>query len=201
MSVSAVLEGLAATRRRSSADTGTGSCRIRTATEADAGTLHLLVARYQAEGRLLPRRHDELAAHAGRFVVVEVDEEVVGGAELAPLGRDLAEVRSLVVSEEHRGRGLGGRLVEELVARAGREGYRRVCAFTHDPSLFARHGFSIVPHASLPEKIALDCRVCPKFGRCGQFALVRPARPGVTRHRPIATGLRGRRLPVLSEAR
>ena len=33
-------------------------------------------------------------------------------------------------------------------------------------------GFSIVPHTWLPEKIMADCRICPLFRRCEQFAMV-----------------------------
>jgi N-acetylglutamate synthase-like GNAT family acetyltransferase len=33
-------------------------------------------------------------------------------------------------------------------------------------------GFSIVPHTWLPEKIMADCRNCPLFRRCEQFAMV-----------------------------
>ena len=35
-------------------------------------------------------------------------------------------------------------------------------------------GFSIVPHQWLPEKVFADCVSCPKFRRCGQFAMVVP---------------------------
>jgi N-acetylglutamate synthase-like GNAT family acetyltransferase len=33
-------------------------------------------------------------------------------------------------------------------------------------------GFSIVPHTWLPEKLAANCRACPLFRQCGQFALI-----------------------------
>ena len=36
---------------------------------------------------------------------------------------------------------------------------------------FARLGFSMVPHAWLPEKIGLDCAGCALFRRCGQSAM------------------------------
>jgi hypothetical protein len=34
-------------------------------------------------------------------------------------------------------------------------------------------GFSIVPHVWLSEKILTDCRECPEFRRCGQYAVIR----------------------------
>jgi len=149
---------------------------IRPATAADAPALHALIAAHLEEGRLLPRALDELAVHAPRFVVA-VDpspsgDRIVGCAELAPLSQAVAEVRSLVVSRDARRHGLGVQMVEDLAARARRDGYAKLCAFAHDPAFFVRRGFSIVPHTWVPEKIAHDCTTCPLFRNCGQFAVV-----------------------------
>lgn len=148
---------------------------IRPATAADAPALHALIAAHLEEGRLLPRTLDELGVHAPRFVVA-VDttsgDHVVGCAELAPLSQTVAEVRSLVVSRDARRHGLGVQMVEDLAARARRDGFTRLCAFAHDPAFFVRRGFSIVPHTWVPEKIAHDCFSCPLFRNCGQYAVV-----------------------------
>ena len=148
---------------------------IRPATAADAPALHALIAAHLEEGRLLPRTLDELGIHAPRFVVAvdtTSDGRVVGCAELAPLSQAVAEVRSLVVSRDARRHGLGIRMVEDLAARARRDGFTRLCAFAHDPAFFVRRGFSIVPHTWVPEKIAHDCNACPLFRNCGQYAIV-----------------------------
>jgi amino-acid N-acetyltransferase len=149
---------------------------IRPAIVADSPALHALIAAHLEEGRLLPRALDELAVHAPRFVVAvessSSGERIVGCAELAPLSQAVAEVRSLVVSLDARRHGLGVRMVEDLAARARREGYARLCAFAHDPAFFVRRGFSIVPHTWVPEKIAHDCFSCPLFRNCGQYAIV-----------------------------
>ncbi|HUQ87684.1 MAG TPA: GNAT family N-acetyltransferase [Vicinamibacterales bacterium] len=149
---------------------------IRAAVVADAPALHALIGAHLEEGRLLPRALDELAIHAPRFVVAvetsSAGDRIVGCAELAPLSKGVAEVRSLVVSRDARRHGLGVRMVEDLAARARREGYDRLCAFAHDPAFFVRRGFSIVPHTWVPEKIAHDCFSCPLFRNCGQYAIV-----------------------------
>jgi amino-acid N-acetyltransferase len=146
---------------------------LRTGTPEDAPVLHALVVAHLDEGRLLPRALDELRVHASRFVVVEERGRPVGCAELAPLSSRVAEVRSLVVDEHARRHGLGLRMVDELGRRASHEGFDELCAFAHDPRFFVRLGFSIVPHAWVPEKIAHDCVACPLFRTCGQYALVR----------------------------
>jgi N-acetylglutamate synthase-like GNAT family acetyltransferase len=145
---------------------------IRPATAADAPALHALIAAHLEEGKLLPRTLDELAVHAPRFVVAESGGQIVGCAELAPLSQTVAEVRSLVVSRDARRHGVGVQMVEDLAARARRDGFDRMCAFAHDPAFFVRRGFSIVPHTWVPEKIAHDCIACPLFRNCGQYAVV-----------------------------
>lgn len=144
---------------------------IRTATPDDAAAIAALVAATQEEDHLLPRPLDDVVAHARRFLVLTARDEVVACGELAPLSRSVAEIRSLVVDAPFRGAGLGSRLVDSLKRRARTEGYRTLCAFTHQPTSFVRQGFSIVPHVWLPEKIATDCHACALFRRCGQYAM------------------------------
>jgi N-acetylglutamate synthase-like GNAT family acetyltransferase len=144
---------------------------LRAATRSDAAGINALIARYQAPGRLLPRTEDEIARHADRFLVIVDDGEIAGCGELAPLSTSVAEVRSLVIAEHLRGLGLGRALVDKLTRGARLDGFASLCAFTHEPAYFARLGFSLVPHAWLPEKIAIDCAGCPLFRRCGQAAM------------------------------
>ena len=145
---------------------------IRTATPADAPRNHALIKAHVQEGHLLPRTLSEVTAQAPRFVVAVRGRDVVASAELMPLSHNVAEVRSLAVDVGERGSGLGRRIVDELRLRARREGYDRLCAFTHQPGYFVHMGFSIVPHVWLPEKIFTDCVKCPLFRACGQQAML-----------------------------
>jgi amino-acid N-acetyltransferase len=131
----------------------------------------------QAEGHLLPRTLAEITQHAGRFVVAVRNRKIVGCAELATLSPQVAEVRSLAVDQSARHRRIGSMIVEELRARARREGFDKLCAFTHAPGYFMPMGFSIVPHLWLTEKVYTDCVKCPLFRRCGQYAMVLPLDP------------------------
>ena len=144
---------------------------LRPASADDARAIHVLISKYQAAGRLLPRSEDEIARHADRFLVVTDGHDVMGCAELAPLSVAVAEVRSLVVDEQARGLGFGRLLVDTLADEARMAGFRTLCAFTHEPAYFVRLGYSLVPHAWLPEKIALDCAGCTLFRQCGQDAV------------------------------
>jgi amino-acid N-acetyltransferase len=151
-----------------------GRVTLRTAEAADAKKLHALIQTNREEGRLLPRTLEELTRHAGRFVVAVKARRIVGCAELAPLSAHVAEVRSLAVDGKARGSRVGVAIVDELRRRARREGFEKMCAFTHAPGYFIHMGFSIVPHLWLTEKIFTDCVKCPHFQQCGQYAMVVP---------------------------
>jgi amino-acid N-acetyltransferase len=148
------------------------SIKIRAGAPGHAPKLHALILANMEEGHLLPRALDDLAAHADRFVVALRGPKVVGCAELAPLSGHVAEVRSLAVDPSARGEGIGITLVDAVRERALRMGFEKLCAFTHAPEYFRRLGFSMMPHRAVPEKIAADCVTCPRYGRCGQFAMV-----------------------------
>jgi amino-acid N-acetyltransferase len=147
---------------------------LRTGDPADARRLHALIMANQAEGHLLPRTLAEVRLHAARFVVAVRSRKVIGCAELAALSTQVAEVRSLVVDPSARSLGVGSMIVEELRARARREGFDKLCAFTHAPGYFMPMGFSIVPHLWVTEKVYTDCVKCPQFRQCGQYAMVLP---------------------------
>ena len=155
---------------------------VRQGTIRDVPAIAALIEANLADGHLLPRTLEDLTSHVHRFlVVVTHDDAVVGCAELAPLSRAVAEVRSLVVDASCRGRGLGSQLVAALKDAAVRDGFSTLCAFTHQPTHFIRHGFSMVPHPWLPEKIAHDCYGCPKFRTCGQYAMALALKGGSVR--------------------
>jgi amino-acid N-acetyltransferase len=180
--------------------------RFRQAAAADAAAVHRLIADNLEAGHLLARTIDDVTANITRFTVAvsgDEDAAVVGCAELAPLSGEMAEVRSLVVTEQSRGQQIGPRLVAHLAAKGAGAGFSTLAAFTHQPSHFVRLGFTIVPHVWVPEKIERDCRACAQFRHCGQYAvtlplrdgaLIRPEQPAALIHGGRAAG--GRRLNV-----
>ena len=160
---------------RPSAVVESAHATLRPARPTDVDAIAGLIADHVVESRLLPRDREEIAARVARFLVaVNEGDVVVACVDLAPLSRRVAEVRSLVVADKARACGIGRRLVEELERRALADGFDTLCAFTHLPGYFVQFGFSIVPHVWLPEKIEADCRTCPHFRHCGQYAVMLP---------------------------
>lgn len=160
---------------------------LRAATPADVQAIHALISTHLREGHLLPRSVDDIDAHVARFIVATIGGRIVGCADLAPLSPLVAEVRSLVVDASARSQGLGQRIVNELAQRARVAGFDSLCAFTHSAGYFVGMGFSIVPHPWIPEKIEADCRTCPLFRHCGQYAVTLPLAHGVESFVPLAS--------------
>ena len=160
---------------------------LRTATSADVAAIHALISTHLREGHLLPRSVEDIDAHVSRFLVATIGDRIVACADLAALSPLVAEVRSLVVDASARSKGLGQRIVNELAQRARVAGFDSLCAFTHSAGYFVRMGFSIVPHPWIPEKIEADCRTCPLFRHCGQYAVTLPLTHGVESFVPLAS--------------
>ena len=74
-------------------------------------------------------------------VAVDATDRVVGAGALHVMWQDLAEVRSLVVAEDMRGKGVGHAILTYLLDRAERLGIKRVFCLTFETEFFGKHGF------------------------------------------------------------
>jgi N-acetylglutamate synthase-like GNAT family acetyltransferase len=146
--------------------------RARRAMFADATAIYRLIAHYSVQGLLLPRAEEEIRRNIGHFFVHEEKGRLASCVALEGYGADLAEIRSLAVDPEIRGRGIGARMIGFALAEARRREIVRVFAVTHTPQFFLRQGFEAVPRQSLTEKIERDCHACPKRRSCKLTAVV-----------------------------
>lgn len=149
--------------------------RVRPAADRDLPFLEGRIRHWSERQVLLPLSGAELRAALPDFRILSPAEgdEVLAFGALRRYTPRLAEIRSLVVQEGARGRGLGRRLVTHLLDEARGEGLSRVFVLTRAPRLFERLGFSPVPRETLPEKVYLDCSLCARRDRCDEQALLR----------------------------
>jgi amino-acid N-acetyltransferase len=152
--------------------------KARIARASDVSSVHRLISHYAGEGLLLPRVEDEIHSHISRFIVLVEKrngaEKLLGCVALEPYCGNLAEIRSLAVSPEARGKhkGVGDHLMKAAMDTARRRKIARLFAVTHRPDFFLRHGFEQGPRQMVPEKITRDCATCPKEPHCDLVALV-----------------------------
>jgi len=143
---------------------------------ADVPHIHRLITHHAELNRMLFRSHADLYEHIRDFSVdVEQTsgaERVLGCAALELVWRDLAEIKSLAVDEDQRGRGIGRRLVAAALEEARRLGLSRVFALTRERTFFEKMGFRMVSRETLPHKVWTDCVRCPLQEHCDEIAVV-----------------------------
>ncbi|MEV0586899.1 amino-acid N-acetyltransferase [Nonomuraea sp. NPDC050310] len=115
---------------------------VRRARTADVRTIKMLVDTYAGAGpRLLEKATVTLYEDVQEFWVAEHDGKVVGCGALHVLWEDLAEIRTVAVDPDHRGLGVGHKIVSALIGTAVELGLRRVFCLTFEVDFFAGHGF------------------------------------------------------------
>ncbi len=147
--------------------------RIRKAVIKDVQQIHRLINDQAGRGLMLPRALNEIYTTIRDHFVCEVDGTIVGVCALHILWEDLAEIRSLAISDPYQHKKIGTRLVRRCINEARRLGVRRVFALTYVPEFFRSLGFRDLDKSELPHKIWSDCVKCHKFPDCDEHALIR----------------------------
>lgn len=114
---------------------------VRHATREDLPALAELITVFVHEGTLLPRTLDELEELLPFFFVAEVDGKLMGCAALEIYNRKLAEIRSLCVSPQAQGMGIGKKLVQACVELAKERNIFEVMAISASDDFFKACGF------------------------------------------------------------
>lgn len=128
---------------------------------------------FAAKGELLARSRMDFYEKIRDFYVARIDGEIVGVCALHVLWEDLAEVRSLAVSEDAQKGGIGSKLVEKCMDDARELGIEKVFTLTYRPGFFERNGFAEVDKSQLPHKVWKACLDCVHFPDCNEIAMIR----------------------------
>ncbi len=147
---------------------------LRKARVQDVRQIHALLMHCAGKQQLLPRSLNSLYSHVRDFYVVASREgsTIYGCCALSISWEDLAEIRSLAVSEEYQHAGFGSKLVEACLSEAVTLGIYRVFTLTYVTAFFARHGFVETAKEAMPQKVWADCINCPKFPECDETAMM-----------------------------
>jgi len=115
---------------------------VRSAAANDIPAIAALIKPFVEEGSLLERTYDEFEELLPNFfVAVDQDGVLVGCAALEIYSRKLAEIRSLAVSPEAQGQGVGRKLVDACVERAHEQNILEIMAITASDAFFQSCGF------------------------------------------------------------
>jgi amino-acid N-acetyltransferase len=114
---------------------------VRPARTSDIKAIHKLIVDFASGGRMLQKETVTLYESVQEFMVAVEDGQVVGCGALHVLWEDLAEVRSVAITETLRGNGIGNLILERIIDRARDLGLSRIFCLTFETKFFGRHGF------------------------------------------------------------
>jgi len=144
------------------------------ATLSDIPAMQEMVIAEVKDGVILERNEDEVSTNIRSYILAKYNDQLVGYAALHIHSPRLAEIRSLIVSSEYRGKKIGKKIVEFALNEA-KELYvsEEVLVLTYLPNFFKKMNFIEIPKESIPEhKIWADCIKCIHFPVCNEISLV-----------------------------
>jgi len=118
--------------------------QIRPARTNDIKGIRQLIDSYASQGRLLSKETVTLYESVQEFTVAVEGEQVVGCGALHVLWEDLAEVRTVAVVENLRGKGVGHQILDSIIDRAQSLGVKRIFCLTFETKFFGSHGFEVI---------------------------------------------------------
>ena len=126
-----------------------------------------------SNGTILYRSDDEIATNIRSYTIALENKKVIGYGALHIHTKTLAEIRSPIIEKNHRGLGVGRKIVKDLLKEAKSLKLKDVFTLTYEKEFFERLGFSEIPKESLPEqKIWADCIKCKHFPVCNEVSLI-----------------------------
>src|SRR3954469_594504 len=141
--------------RASYGDATASPTTVRRATRADVGQILELVTQYAAEGLMLPRTFDQIAARVDSYVVsADSSGRVVACAALEEYSPSLAEVASVAVAPSHQGRGLGSQVVLGVERLARSRDIEELFALSLTDDFFLSLSYKPTTISRYPEKLA-----------------------------------------------
>ena len=139
---------------RRSADSASSLTTVRRAARADAGQILELVSQYAAQGLMLPRTFEQVAARIDSYVVANSAGRVIACAALEEYSPSLAEVSSVAVSPMHYGKGLGSQVVLGVERLARARDIEELFALSLTDNFFLSLSYKPTTISRYPEKLA-----------------------------------------------
>ncbi|WP_019875035.1 amino-acid N-acetyltransferase [Sporichthya polymorpha] len=131
--------------------------QIRRARTADVREIQRFIDVYADDKILLSKPTVQLYEDVQEFWIAERTTEtgprVVGCGALHVMWEDLAEVRTLAVTPDERGTGVGHLLLAKLIEVARELGVARVFCLTFEVEFFTKHGFQQIDGVPVDQEV------------------------------------------------
>ncbi|CAA6817959.1 MAG: N-acetylglutamate synthase (EC [uncultured Sulfurovum sp.] len=148
--------------------------KLSKATLLDIPEMQKMVQNEVKDGIILERNEDEVATNIRSYVLAKENNIILGYVALHIHSVRLAEIRSLIVAEEHRGKNIGKKIVLFALEEArSLKISEEVLVLTYLPDFFKKMNFVEIAKETIPEhKIWADCIKCIHFPICNEISLV-----------------------------
>ncbi len=147
---------------------------------SDIKAMQSLVVPEVENGNILARDEGEMATTIRSYTCVKISDEngsnehLIGFIALHIHTPLLAEIRSLIISNNFRRQGLAKQLIEKTMEEAKNLNLKELLVLTYQEKLFKDFKFNVIDKESIPNpKIWIDCIKCKHFPRCDEIALVK----------------------------
>jgi len=138
----------------------------------DIEFMQTLVYEDVENGNILDRNSNEMATTIRSYTAVKLNDEILGFVAVHIHTTKLAEIRSLVVKKEFRGKNIAKLLIEKAIFEAKSLNLEKLLVLTYKKELFEHFDFIEIQKESLPDtKIWADCIKCKHFPICDEIAL------------------------------
>ena len=135
--------------------------------------MQTLVTPEVESGKILFRSEGDISTNIRSYILAFNNQELIGFGALHIYSPTLAEVRSLIVKESYRGKGVGKEIVKHIKQEAKELGIKKIFTLTYEKYFFESLNFIEIPKSDLPEqKIWADCIKCKYFPICNEIALI-----------------------------
>lgn len=104
--------------------------QIRPARRRDVQAIYDITKNAVRNESLKVRTRQTIERDIDRFFVYEIDESIIGVANLTPLTASAAEVGSVYVQPFYQGKGVGKKLVDYAAIEASRQGFKQLVALS-----------------------------------------------------------------------
>ena len=151
---------------------------IRAAVLRDAVQIFELIRSHQDD--LISRPIGDIVQNIDRFVVCEIDGNVVGCAawkilpEIGEPERAAVEIQSVAVLQAYRRTHVGTQIVTRILNEVRRFEPAQAIVLTFAPKFFETLGFKIIPKTQVMHKLYMGCINCTKHANpltCPEIAM------------------------------
>ena len=138
---------------------------IRSARTSDIPSIQGLVEPYVQERILLGKDRVVFYEAVQEFRVAQTDDgTIIGCGALHVMWEDLAEVRTLAVDRQWRGKGVGHALLDRIETDARALGLSRLFCLTFETAFFGRNGFEPIEESIVAPEVFAQLTLSPDEG-------------------------------------